>query len=543
MSLGRVMPEPSIESLIAALRDSACYPHPAEGVEVLETHASYVLLAGAYAYKIKKPVNLGFLDFSTLEARRFFCEEELRLNRRTAPQLYLDVVAIADGEGAPVVGGGGAAIEYAVRMRRFPQEALLDRLARRGALLPRYLDVLARSLAVFHGGVARVPADAGFGAPARVLAQAMQNFDQMLGMVEDASDAARLHGLREWTGRVHSLLGGAFEARKRGGFVRECHGDLHLGNIVLIDDAPTPFDGIEFNAEFRWIDVASEIAFLVMDLLDHALPAAAFRFLNGYLEASGDYAGLCVFRFYLVYRALVRAKVSCIRAHQAHIVGADKDRAMSEYRDHLCLAERLAAPSRAALVLMHGLSGSGKTEIAQRLLESLGAIRLRSDVERKRLHGLDAGTRTESGLESGIYAPSTTARTYARLAELARELLAAGYAVIVDAAFLRRGQRGAFAALASEWTLPMAIVSCRASEAEIRVRLARRERAGEDASEAGTAVLDRQLEIQEPLGEDEIARAVPIDSEAGEKAYRDAVASLLRLLGLEAAKRKIGNHV
>ncbi|MBI2959295.1 MAG: AAA family ATPase, partial [Betaproteobacteria bacterium] len=488
------MPESSLDTLIAALRDPRRYPHPVESVEVLETHASFVLLAGAYAYKIKKPVSLGFLDFSTLASRRFYCAEELRLNRRTAPFLYLDVVTLSGEARSPVLGGDGSAIEYALRMRRFAQEALLDRMARRGALSPRHIDLLARATAAFHGQIDRAAAGSAYGSPVQILASALQNFDQMLAMVEEASDADRLRRLQRWTIRTHAALGPRLEARRRGGFVRECHGDLHLGNIALLDDTPTPFDGIEFNPELRWIDVMSEIAFLVMDLLDHALTALAFRFLNGYLEATGDYAGLRVFRFYCVYRALVRAKVSCIRAHQVHVVGEEKERLMREYRGHLELAERLRSPGRRALVLMHGLSGSGKTAVAQRLLESFGAIRLRSDVERKRLHGAEAQARTDSGLDSGIYAPPATRRTYTRLADLARELLATRTTVIVDAAFLRREQRDAFHALARGCAAPLAVVWCRAPEAVMRERLARREGEGKDASEAGVAVLERQLQ-------------------------------------------------
>ena len=531
------MQQTSLDRLVAALRDPVRYAHPVDRVEVLETHASYVLLAGAYAYKIKKPVKLGFLDFSTLEARRLYCEEELRLNRRTAPQLYLDLVVIAGSDSAPVMGGEGPAIEYAVRMSRFPQEALLDRIARRGDLSPQHMDVLARSTAEFHARIARASPDGSFGTAAQVLAPATQNFEQMLGMVEDPSDTARLRRLREWTGREHAALCDAFEQRRRQGFIRECHGDLHLGNIALLDGVPTPFDGIEFNESFRWTDMMSEIAFLTMDLLDHRLPAAAFRFLNGYLEVTGDYAGVRVLRFYLVYRALVRAKVSCIRAHQPQVRGDEKQRTMREYRGHLQLAERLGEALHGGLVLMHGLSGSGKSVFSQELLESLGAIRLRSDVERKRLHGLEAGARTGSGIDSGIYALAATAQTYARLGALACELLAARHMVVVDAAFLQRRLRDDFSALARKFAVPMVLASCHAPAPVLRDRLSRRERRGDDASEAGLAVLERQLATEQPLGEDEIAYTVAIDSAAPLKSRADAAAAILQLLGGKSTRQ------
>ena len=520
-----------LDRLIAALRQPARYAHAVERVELLQTHISCVLLAGDYAYKIKKPVNLGFLDFSTLAARRHYCEEELRLNRRTAPGLYLDVLAIGGSESAPVIGGGGAPIEYALRMHRFEQDDLLDRMARRGALVPAHIDALARGLAAFHAGIERAGAGQEFGSPQRILAPALQNFEQMLPLVSVKADIAQLARLRDWTAREHAALEPVFAARKRDGWVRECHGDLHLGNIALLEGVPTPFDGIEFNPDFRWIDVMNEVAFLLMDLLDHRLPRLAFRFLNAYLESTGDYAGLRVLRFYLVYRALVRAKVSCLRAHQAGMAAREKSEIEHEYRRHLHLAERLAARAHAALLIMHGLSGSGKTTIAQGLLEALGAVRLRSDVERKRLLGLAAEARSGSGLDAGLYAPGASERTYAHLAALARALLAARYAVIVDAAFLKRAERERFAGLAREAGASFLIAACAAPAATLRARVSARERAARDASEAGLAVLELQFATAEPLAADEAAHTMYIDAEHA-VAAPEAAALALRL-GLE----------
>ena len=523
---------PEFDRLIAALCEPARYGHALKHVELLQTHISCVLLAGDYAYKIKKPVNLGFLDFSTLAARRHYCEEELRLNRRTAPALYLDIVAITGSAAAPRLGGDGPAIEYALRMRRFSQDALLDRMARRGALLPAHIDALARGIAAFHAQIARAGADEAFGSPERILAPALQNFEQMLSLAGTKPDIALLARLRDWSAREHAALAGVFAARKRAGWVRECHGDLHLGNIALLDGVPTPFDGLEFSAELRWTDVMNEIAFLMMDLIDHSLPRLAFRFLNAYLEASGDYAGVRVLRFYLVYRALVRAKVACLRAHQPGIGAGEQSTLAHEYRRHLLLAEHLAGSAHPALAIMHGLPGSGKTTSAQSLAEALGAVRLRSDVERKRLHGLDAQARSGSGLDAGLYAPAAGERTYARLAQLAREVLAARYPVIVDAAFLKRAQRERFAALARGAGAAFAIASCKASAQTLRARVAERERAAKDASEAGLAVLEHQLASAEPLTEDEAEHALVLDAERG--AGAPEAEALARRLGLSA---------
>lgn len=519
--------------LITALRDPSCYPHPVRRVDVIETHISWVLLTGDYAYKIKKPVTLGFLDFSSLEARRHYCNEELRLNRRTAPQLYLDVVPISGSVSRPAVGRAGNALEYAVKMRQFPEDALLDRMARSATLQPYHLDLLAQLLAEFHSQIGRASADTAFGSSQCVLDNASRNFSEIELLAPIEEDLQLLRRLRDWTRNEHASLSAVLDSRKLDGFVRECHGDLHLGNIALIDGVPTPFDCIEFNADFRWIDVMNEIAFLVMDLLGHRLPRLAFRFLNAYLEITGDYAGVRVLRFYLVYRALVRAKVVCIRARQPGIGDDEKRHAGQVFREHLQLAQRLAAWSRPALIIMHGLSGSGKTRVSQALLESLGAVRLRSDIERKRLHGLKPAVRTGSGIEAGIYAAGATESTYNQLAHSAHELLMAGYPVIVDAAFLKRAHRDAFRRIASGNGVPFAMASCVAQEATLRERIVKRDSEGKDASEAGVAVLERQLATQDPLEKDESELAIVFDRERGGPLPDKALEDLAQRLGIE----------
>jgi uncharacterized protein len=515
--------------VIEELRDPARYPHQVERVELIETHISWVLLAGDYAYKLKKPVDLGFLDFRSLEARRFYCREELRLNRRTAPQVYLDVVPITGSEADPRMGGDGVAIEYAVRMKRFAQETLLSRMAQDGRLGVEHIDALARGIAAFHSRVARADAGRPFGSAGEVLAPALQNFEQIESLIGADADVPELERLRDWTSREHARLRATFEARKAGGFVRECHGDLHLGNIALIDGEPTAFDGIEFSEALRWIDVVNEISFLVMDLIDRKLPRLAWRFLNGYLEVTGDYAGLPLLRFYLVYRALVRAKVACIRDHQPGLDARAHTSAGREYLEYLRLAQALAERPARALVVMHGVAGSGKTTVAQELLETWGAVRLRSDVERKRMQGLGAGARTGSALGEGIYSPELTAQTYARLSALARTVLAAGYPVVVDAAFPTRAQRGAFAETAREAGVPFAIAACEAPEAVLRDRVAVRHRAARDASEADLEVLAHQLASREALTSAELADSIRF---VAGRAPQEAVAALARRLGL-----------
>lgn len=518
--------------LIDALSRPDAYPHPVDRVEVLETHISYVLLAGEYAYKIKKPLNLGFLDFSAPEARRQFCEEELRLNRRTAPEIYLACVPITGSETAPVFEGTGKAIEHAVKMRRFPQDALLDRVAKRGELSPELVDSIARKIAEFHATVAIAGPNTPFGTPDRVVAPPQANFDHIRKLVGESPDGPQLERLRAWTEREGARLAPVFADRKRAGFVRECHGDLHLGNITLLGDDPTPFDCIEFNADLRWIDVMNEVAFLVMDLADHRLPNLAIRCLNEYLAATGDYAGLAVLRFYMVYRAMVRAKIACIRAHQPGLAGRAKAAIEAEYRGYIQLAEHLSHRGTPALALTHGLSGSGKTTVAGMLAERIGAIRLRSDVERKRLFGLDATARTASALGGGIYDPEATRSTYARLAELARLVIAAGWPAIVDATFLRSTERAAFRSLARELAVPVVFVSCTAPDSELRKRILAREQARSDASEAGLPVLARQRDASEPPSREEARDTITFDTSQPRKDREAALEQIARRLGI-----------
>jgi len=478
-------------ALVAALR-SHLRAATGRPVTLIQTHISSVLLAGDHAYKLKKPVAFGFVDFSTLAARQRCCEEEVRLNRRTAPQIYLDVVRITGSDAAPRLGGRGAAIEYAVRMRRFATRNLADRRARAGRLNATHVDRLAAAVAAFHADAAPAAADTDFGAPEKVLRWARENFALCLLRIDDEPRRARLQRLAQWTEMEFRRRAGWFAARRAGGFIRECHGDLHLANIVLLDEVPVPFDGIEFNAELRFIDVASDIAFTFMDLIEHGLPRLAWRFVDRYLAASGDYELLTGLRFYAVYRALVRAKVSLIRAHQPDAHPAGRQKAAAAFARDLALAERLAVAPSPMLVGVGGLSGSGKTTVAGVLLEHLGAVRVRSDVERKRLAGLTSGARRAAAFGAGLYSPAMTKRTYERLHEVAATVLDAGYPVIVDAAMLRRAERDALRRLAQRLGVRCECVWCEAPPATLRSRIARRQAQGADASDATIAILDRQ---------------------------------------------------
>ena len=498
------------QRLVEVLRDPACYPHAAPCVRVIETHISYVILTGEFAYKIKKCVDLGFVDFTTLDKRKRYCDEELRLNSRLAPDIYLEVVPICETSGVPRVGKGGKVLEYAVRMREFAQEALADRAIIRGELTATHIDALAQQVAAFHASLPGCAGNDEYGGPEAILDNSEQNFSQMRALPVAAAPRQLLDEVEAWSALEHERLRECFLQRKHEGKVRECHGDLHLGNIVLLT-GPRIFDCIEFNAQLRWIDVMNDIAFLVMDLRAAGRQDFAARFLNAYLEISGDYAGLRVLRYYLVYRAMVRAKVSLMRAQQLAGKAAASSSLQEQFCRYLALARTCIRDTRFVLIT-HGFSGSGKTTLSQALVELTGAIRIRSDVERKRLHPDASAGRQQAAVASGLYSAEVTGQTYRHLLELARVVLESGHGVIVDATFLKAGPRDMFRAFAAHAGAPFAILDFSVGVETLRSRIGARLRQGQDASDADQAVLDHQLSTHEPLQQPERAFVFTYDA-------------------------------
>lgn len=495
-------------ALIATLRNPSIFGPECRGVDVVETHISWVLLTGTYAYKIKKAVALPFVDCTTLASRRRFCHEELRLNRRLAPALYVDVVAISGSANSPALDGTGPAIEYAVKMRQFPQSALLSRVLERNELTATNIDSLAATIVDFHRRAAVAGPRSAWGRPGEILRYAIDNFEAIGTGLDGDGEARTLAALRDWTRDEFDARRAAFASRRASGCIRECHGDLHLNNIARIYGAITVFDGIEYNAHLRWIDVASEVAFTAMDLDDRGRTDFARRLVNAYLEGSGDYGGLAVLRYYLVYRALVRAKVAYLRAGQIG-PGAHRRSFVDEYHGYLALAQRYTRPARPALIVTHGLSGSGKSTFTQRLVERIGGVRVRTDRERTRLPDRSPGTADDR------YGPAAVRATYARVRDLAREIVSGGFVAIVDAACLARWQRDLFRALASELSIPFVLLTFTASPALLRERVAARRAAGADASEADLDVLALQMQTQEPLADDEQDRTLVVDAGSG----------------------------
>ena len=466
---------------------------------VIETHISWVLLDGADAWKLKKPLKLPFLDASTLERRRELCEEELRLNRRMAASLYLEVTPITGTPDAPALGGSGPVIDYAVHMRQFPHGALLSELLASDQVQPAQLDEFALKLAAFHRTAPLAPPSPTFGSPNEV----ERTTRDVLRTLADLEGAQQVAPFAKWLDEQAPALRPMWAHRQAQGRIVEGHGDLHLANVVLLDGALTAFDCIEFDPALRWIDPLSDAAFLVMDLMAHDRADLAFRFLNSYLDASGEHAGVPVLRQYLVYRALVRAMVARIKA------GSGEAAPGSTGSDYLALAHALIQPTRPRLLITHGVSGSGKTYVSQGLLEQAGAIRIRSDVERKRLFSqghvahIPMPTSMPKPAQPGLYNRERTLSTYAHLRDLAHICLQAGWPVIVDATFLDPAERDAFRHLATSPPGSFTILHCQAPRSMLESRIKARQQGAQDASDADTTVLAQQLAHDTALRPDE----------------------------------------
>lgn len=504
----------TLPSLIVSMMNPGLYAHPVAQCQLIETHISWVILTGPYAYKIKKPVNLGFLDFSTLEKRHFYCDEEVRLNRRLARDVYLGVVAITGSAENPGLGGKGNVFEYAVKMVQFPQYVQLDRLLDAGVLGAAHIDMLANMLADFHRDVAAVDECMAYGSPDQVMQPVAENFMQIRAQfrehIDDYEWVPLLDELQDWSEISFITLKPIFEERKDGRHIRECHGDLHLRNLAWVDDEPLAFDCIEFNPDLRWIDVISEVAFLAMDLQARQQPELAQRFLNAYFEKTGDYAGTRVLTFYLVYRAMVRAKVEAIRIGQK---GVNESQGMEYKKDMLTyfrLAKSYTLPCRPKLIITRGMSASGKTTLTQPLLEKLTAIRIRSDVERKRLYGLPAEQAAYAPTGAGIYTGDATQHTYLKLAELAGHVLEAGYSVIIDATCQAYEHRNLFHKLATVMRVPYIILDFTAPVKVLRERIITREKG---ASDADLAVLEHQISNWQELLDEEKVHVLCVDTD------------------------------
>ncbi len=511
--------------LVASLQDPKCYSHPVSQVTVVETHISWVLLTGRYVYKIKKPVLFSFVDFSTIEKRRWFCEEEVRLNKRLAPELYLGVVSITGSPSDPHMDGDGSPFEWAVKMKQFPPDQEFHHLLETGNLHESVVGQLARDIGTFHGRIESAGDPLSYGEPDRVWGPIAECFEDIPLAALPARIQFYLKDIEEWTNQEWKRLKTKLRDRKSSGQIRECHGDLHLGNIALFEGRICVFDSLEFKPGLRWIDVISEVAFMVMDLESRDRGDLAYWFLNCYLEVTGDYAGMSVFRLYEVYRALVRAKVAGLRLAQVEPGGPVQEDILKEIIRYVELAHRLVMPAPPLLMLMHGVSGTGKTTVSNEVVKALGAVRVRSDVERKRIHAKQCKFAAGQETSKRLYASDMTRVTYDRLWDLANTMLQAGYSVVVDATFLEGAQRQSFFRLAHERHVSIVILDVCAPEEALAERIASRAKQKSDASDATIGVMEQQKANEEPLTELEHDMTIRVDSTDLET-FRSTIRSL-----------------
>ncbi len=518
--------------LITALQQPQRFDHPVEQFKLIETHISWVLLTGPYAYKLRKPVDFGFLDFTTLQQRFDDCCHELRLNRRFSPELYVGLIRIGGTEQTPTLttvdpdlAFDPQALDYAVKMVQFPQSQLLSELQQRNLLPIAALELLAQQLAEIHASAPDQPEHSNLGSPETVNSVMMQNFDQIRPYLQRPSDGlllAQLVRVQQATATELNRYWPLLTARHQQGHIRECHADLHLGNIALFDGRACPFDCIEFNPRYRWIDPLNDLAFLLMDLQLHDYQPLANRLLNLYLEKSlekslgqnlepgHDYAALPLLPLYQAYRAMVRAKVAMLTSGDSEQPLSDANRQL--LGGYLDLAEQLLTPKTARLVMMQGVSGSGKSWLSHQLIGHPDScqpwIRLRSDLIRQQLHQQSQPTAPRADR----YSQTMSETTYQRLLILSQQLLQAGCNVIVDAAFLQQQQRQPFLQLANRLNIEPILLSCNADQPMLEQRVSDRLKQGKDPSEATVAVLRQQLADQQPLLPQEAQYSLELDT-------------------------------
>jgi aminoglycoside phosphotransferase family enzyme/adenylate kinase family enzyme len=507
----------TLPALIEQMLRPEFYPHPVKTpIALLQTHISYVLLTGDFAYKVKKPMNFGFLDFSTLEKRHFYCREEVRLNQRLAFDLYLGVRALGcDADGSyfwlpePTAGEAGVeAVEYAVQMVEFDQEQLLLRLFETGALGFSEVREIGMQLAAFHQQAWTDAHVASFGTAEGLKAVCDDNYAQTAKYVGITQSEDQLAETRAFSDRIFAEQADLFARRIAEGRIRECHGDLHLKNICLHRGKVQIFDCIEFNEPFRNTDVLYDAAFLLMDLQFRDRRDLGNEFLNTYLEQTGDYGGAVLLPLFLSMRAYIRAKVTSFLLDDATIPPEVQSAAAADAKAYFHLAWQYTRPRTGRILVMSGVSGTGKSTLARQLSRVLDAIQIRSDAVRKHLAGIPLRSRGDTAL----YSPMMSDKTYEQLLSQGLTLAQAGCTVILDAKYDRVARRASVLAAAAG--LPVTILYCHAPTAVLRERLVLRAAANEDVADATVDLLQRQQELFEDFTAAERSHLVQVDTTA-----------------------------
>jgi uncharacterized protein len=516
-------------ALIEAMQRPAFFPHQPPEVTLVQTHISYVFLAGSEVYKVKKGVRFPFLDFSTLERRRFFCREEVRLNQRLAPKTYLGVVAIRrDDTGYRLtVEDDREALEYAVHMRRLPDDRILTALLDRDEVSPELIASLADLLAKFHAQ-ARTGPDVTSGGDVQAVARLLEdNFSNARRFRDVTIAGADDDAIQSFSRRFLSTHEPLLRRRQREGRIRECHGDLHSEHVCCTEPVVI-FDCIEFDPRLRNCDVAAEMAFLAMDLDFHGHAELAQRLVQRYSEVASDRELGTLVPFYACYRAYVRGLVDSLTAAEGEVAPADREAASRSAERRFALAYRYTWRQTRGLLVVGGLSGTGKSTLAEALRRRTGFEHIASDVVRKRLVGIPSRRRLAGDEAEKLYAPEMSARTYARMYDEASSVLRAGRGAIVDGTFQRRLDRQAARDLAHRHGVPLLIVECVCDDEEVRRRLSLRQRLGEDASDADWQVYLQQRRHREPIEAAEEGDVVRLDTRQSPEAGSRVIESVLR---------------
>jgi uncharacterized protein len=488
--------------------DPSFYPEKPRSVELLQTQMSFVFIAGDFVYKIKKPVNLGYLDYSTIEKREYYCRRELELNKRLCPGAYLDVVPVSRSGSQFLPGKGQEIVDYAVKMRHLPQNQMLDVLLRRNEASRETMERIAGTIADFHARAETSEGISSFGSVDSIRRNTEENFDQTKSAVGRTLSESRYHRIAEYTRRFIMENVALFGQRVRAGRIRDCHGDMHAAH-VCVGDSICIYDCIEFNERFRYGDVASEVAFLSMDLDHYGRGDLSSDLVDAYVRKSGDGDMLKLLPFYKCYRAYVRGKVEGFKIDDSYLSQKEKDLALESAMGYFNLASFYARP-RPVLFATVGVTGTGKSTMASALARHTGAVVLSSDVIRKGLADIPATEHRFEVFGSGIYTQEFTRRTYDKMFALAAEHIACGRSVVLDATFIRKSDRVSASDIAAKHRADFLVVECRLSGDVIRQWLARRSRTG-SASDGREEILEPQMKEFEPVDELPETRHIALD--------------------------------
>ncbi|WP_040724991.1 bifunctional aminoglycoside phosphotransferase/ATP-binding protein [Thiomicrorhabdus sp. Kp2] len=507
-------------NLIDILLNPETYPHPVEVITTIETHISIVFLTGQYAYKLKKNVDFGFLDFSSLEKRQKFCFLEVELNRRTAPNLYIGVTKLCINNFSATLKPHNhpedehsrlqnTHVEYLVKMRQFDPNMVLGRLLKQGVLDFKLVEKLSKQIAQFHKTAHPVNPDENYGNPEIQLQPMLDNFPTLNDYFHEPKIQHDLSLLLEWTNTQYKQLYKLLTQRKKEGFIRACHGDLHLDNITLIEEQPVLFDGIEFNEYFRWIDVFSDLAFLLIDLEFKHQQACSYKLLSLYLSQTLDYNGLKILNFYRVYRTLVRAKITALRAQQLPSDNYEKKQVEQVARQYIQQAfAYIEKPPQPKCLLLQGVSGSGKSYFANQLLDELddfNALIISSDRIRKSLFGIAASDRVSEDQKRSLYSPEMNQKTYQAMNDFAAMALKQGFNVIIDATFLKYEHRQKFYKMAKQSKSSPYLFSINVTESKASEAILNRQQLEDNPSDASIDIMINQRKQLEPPELDENA--------------------------------------